>query len=88
MSTDSLILCCCKKNERHDETMKFVCLYRKPGDWRKEIFKVDRKKGTLIDEDDNRKYVIAHSVGKMHVLGRQVVVHEILEFLDTRGRNY
>lgn len=67
---DSLILCCCKKHERHDETMKFVCLYRKPEDWRVEIFKVDRKKGTLVDEDDNRKNVISHSVNKMQILGR------------------
>jgi len=22
---EDLIMCCCKKNERHDETMKFVC---------------------------------------------------------------
>jgi len=50
--------------------MKFVCLYRKPEDWRVEIFKVDRKKGTLVDEDDNRKNVISHSVNKMQILGR------------------
>jgi len=23
---DDYIMCCCKKHERHDETMKFVCL--------------------------------------------------------------
>lgn len=85
---DNLILCCCKKNERHDETMKFICLYKNPGAWRVQLFAVDRKKGTLIDDEDDRKHVIPHLVDKRHVLGRQTIVHEILDFLITRGKNH
>lgn len=81
---DDLILCCCKKKEKHNEAMKFVCLYDKPSDWRKELFAVDRNKGPLIDDEDDRLQ-INDQIDKKQILGRQTIVHEILEFLTSRS---
>lgn len=66
--------------------MKFVCLKASPEAWRAPLFPPDRKNGYLIDDDDDRKYVIPHEVDKRHVLGRKDIVHEILAFLEERDR--
>lgn len=58
------ILCCCRKDHRHDETMKFVYLYKDPADWRKPLFDLDRSKGPLIDDEDDDRIQIPDQIDK------------------------
>lgn len=59
--------------------MKFV--YHHSGDhWKAELFK--KEKGPLLDEDAEKSLrMIAGNVDKRKILGRQIFVHKILEFL-------